>query len=85
MWLWFKLWFPDYYILAYIGCKKKDEECQDFFENYTCSHSLTNSYLQNRNSLTDFEKAMVTNGDRWEKGRIDHEFGIGICTVKNTE
>ena len=32
------------------------------------------TYLQNRNRLTDFEKLMVTKGDRWEVGRD----GLGV-------
>ena len=38
-------------------------------------------YLQKRNRLTDFAKLMVTKEDTWLGGRLDWEFGIGICTL----
>ena len=36
-------------------------------------------------SYTDFEKLMVTNGERWGLGGMDWGFGIGICTVQYME
>ena len=32
--------------------------------------------LQNRNKFTDFEKLMVTKGDRWGGGGVD--WGLGM-------
>ena len=41
--------------------------------------------LQKRNRLTDFEKLMVTKGDRWRVGRTNSGLGIGTCTLRYKE
>ena len=46
-------------------------------------HKLT--YLQNRNKFTDFEKLLVTKGDRWRVGGMGWGFGTGICTLRYME
>ena len=38
--------------------------------------------MQNKNRLTDFEKHVVTKGDRWRGRGRDWGFGIGICTLR---
>ena len=35
-----------------------------------------NFFLQNRSTLTDFEKLTVTKGDRWGLGRMDGGLGL---------
>ena len=44
----------------------------------------TLGYLQNRNRLTDFEKLLVTKGDRWGGG-VDWGIGTGICPMRYME
>ena len=41
------------------------------------------TYLHDRNRLTNFEKHMVTIGDRWGWG-MDWGFKIGIYTLRYT-
>ena len=48
------------------------------------------TYLHNRNRLTDFQKLIITKGDRWWGGRGDLEFGMEMfqncadsCTTIN--
>ena len=43
------------------------------------------TYLQNRNRLTDFEKLMVTKGDRSGGGRDGLGFGTAMCALRSTE
>ena len=53
-----------------MGSKKKD----------------TNELIyRTKTDSTDFEKLMVNQGDRCDGGRMDQEFGIGICTLRYTE
>ena len=41
--------------------------------------------MHNRNKLIDFEKPMVTKGDRWRVGEMEWGFGIDIGTVRYME
>ena len=54
----------------------------------TCMWNLKNGYkkmyLKNRNGLTDYEKLLVTKGNRW-RGGVDWGFGTGICALRCVE
>ena len=50
---------------------------------YVESKKIQMNLLQRRNRLTDFNKFLVTIGDKW--GRVDWGFGIGICPLRYME